>query len=299
MGYQRSDNRYGSRSREEGRYGRDRSFRDEDERGFFERIVEDIRAYFSDDDDRGWDERRPAYSRRERGYDRDIVSDRDRGFHPGDDPVVASGPYGYGSERPFDAGGTKGALAATIYGGSGRGRGFYEQAVGGAYGAGYGATGGRRSRGGDIHDPHYSEWRSRQIEDLDRDYNEYRREHQSRFEREFAGWREKRQGQRQLIRQVTEHMEVIGSDGEHLGTVDKVRGDRIILTKSDENARGHHHSIPCGWVDRVDDKVVINKNAEEARQSWRDEESRGALFDREGERGEGPHILNRSFSGTY
>jgi hypothetical protein len=40
-------------------------------------------------------------------------------------------------------------------------------------------------------------------------------------------------------------MEVLGSDGEHIGTVDKVQDDRIILTKSDPNAGGIHHSIPA------------------------------------------------------
>src|SRR5690606_4574219 len=114
------------------------------------------------------------------------------------------------------------------------------------------------------YDPHYEEWRNRQLSELDRDYDEYRREHQSRFEQEFGTWRERRQGQRQSLGRVSEHMEVVGSDGKHVGTVDKVRGDRIILTKSDENAGGHHHSIPCGWIDRVEDKVTINKTAEEA-----------------------------------
>ena len=37
-----------------------------------------------------------------------------------------------------------------------------------------------------LHDPHYSEWRRRQIDALDRDYDEYRRENQNRFENEFS-----------------------------------------------------------------------------------------------------------------
>ncbi|MBV8686283.1 MAG: DUF2171 domain-containing protein [Alphaproteobacteria bacterium] len=152
---------------------------------------------------------------------------------------------------------------------------------------------------GGQHDPHYSEWRRRQIEDLDRDYDEYRREHQSKFETEFGGWREKRQGQRQALNKVMPHMEVAGSDGSHVGTVDKVAGDRIILTKSDENAGGIHHSIPCGWVESVDQKVTLNKSAEEAMTAWRSEERSRALFEREDSGSEGPHALNRSFSGTY
>ncbi|HEX8481190.1 MAG TPA: DUF2171 domain-containing protein, partial [Allosphingosinicella sp.] len=32
--------------------------------------------------------------------------------------------------------------------------------------------------------------------------------------------------------QIKEHMEVIGADGVHVGTVDKIEGDRIKLTKA-------------------------------------------------------------------
>jgi hypothetical protein len=147
-------------------------------------------------------------------------------------------------------------------------------------------------------DDHYRGWRSRQIADLDRDYDEYRREHATRFENEFASWRSDRNTQRGSLARVDEHMEVVGSDGEHVGTVDKVRGDRIILTKNDTDAGGHHHSIPSRWIDSVDDKVTIRKTAQEAQSAWRDEERSGALFGEQGERS-GPHYLNRSFSGTY
>ncbi|QDX26478.1 DUF2171 domain-containing protein [Sphingomonas suaedae] len=147
-------------------------------------------------------------------------------------------------------------------------------------------------------DQDYYGWRRRQIDDLDRDYHEYRRENQARFEDEFGNWRNERQGQRSALQRVSEHMEVVGSDGEHVGTVDKVRGDRIILTKSDPDAGGHHHSIPSRWIESVDDKVHIRKTADQAKSAWRDEERSGALFgDRDDARG--AHSLNRSFSGTY
>jgi len=162
-------------------------------------------------------------------------------------------------------------------------------------GQGYGYRG-YRSR--HEHDPHYRSWRDRQMEALDRDYDEYRREHQSRFDSEFGTWRQSRQGQRSLLQRVQEHQEVIASDGEHVGTVDKVRGDRILLTKSDSDAHGHHHSIPSAWISSVEDKVTINKTADQARQHWRDEDrnSGSGLFSQGNERGVD---LNRSFSGTY
>ena len=46
--------------------------------------------------------------------------------------------------------------------------------------------------------------------------------------------------------EIKEHMEVIGADGVHIGTVDKVEGNRIKLTKKDSGEgshKGHHHFI--------------------------------------------------------
>src|SRR5690242_7896480 len=149
-------------------------------------------------------------------------------------------------------------------------------------------------------DDDYHSWRRQQISALDRDYDEYRRENRQKFHNEFGAWRAERQGQRNALGRVAEHMEVIGSDGEHVGTVDKVRGDRIVLTKSDPDAGGHHHSIPSRWIQSVDDKVMIRKTADEAHRHWKDEERSQALFGEE----RGPdiaasHNLDRSFSGTY
>ena len=126
--------------------------------------------------------------------------------------------------------------------------------------------------GANRHDSDYHSWRQTQIDALDRDYHEYRQENASKFENEFGTWRTERQGQRSALSKVNEHMEVVGSDGQKVGTVDKVRGDRIILTKNDPQAGGHHHSIPSRWIESVDTSVRIRKTAEEARNHWRDEE---------------------------
>lgn len=161
---------------------------------------------------------------------------------------------------------------------------------------------------GDRDNDYYS-WRRGQIDALDRDYNEYRREHRSKFENEFSTWRTGRQGQRDLLQKVDEHMEVVGSDGTHVGTVDKVRGDRILLTKHDADAGGRHHSIPSSWLRTVDAKVTLSKSADEAKKQWRDEERNQAMFgdgedtngreEAKGGRDAQGRILNRSFSGTY
>ena len=59
------------------------------------------------------------------------------------------------------------------------------------------------------------------------------------------------------LSEVREHMEVIGADGVHVGTVDKVEGDRIKLTKADSGSHsGHHHYISGGLVAAVEDGKV-------------------------------------------
>ncbi|UVO50362.1 DUF2171 domain-containing protein [Sphingomonas sp. SUN019] len=67
---------------------------------------------------------------------------------------------------------------------------------------------------------------------------------------------------------IREHMEVIGADGVHVGTVDKIEGDRIKLTKKDSGQgshEGHHHFISTGLVAEVEgDKVRLSANADVA-----------------------------------
>ena len=69
---------------------------------------------------------------------------------------------------------------------------------------------------------------------------------------------------------IREHMEVIGADGVHVGTVDHVDGDRIKLTKNDspqsEDGQGaKHHYISLGLVAEVEgDKVRLSATGENA-----------------------------------
>jgi hypothetical protein len=68
---------------------------------------------------------------------------------------------------------------------------------------------------------------------------------------------------------IREHLHVHSSDGEHIGTVDKLDGNRIKLTKQDRASGGHHHTIPLDWVRTVDDHAVhLSKSAAEARREW-------------------------------
>lgn len=101
------------------------------------------------------------------------------------------------------------------------------------------------------------------------------------------------------VEKIRAHMEVRGSDGGHVGLVDCLRGEHIVLAKSDANSGGVHHAIPAGWVAKVDDKVHLTVTAQEAMTRWRTEERSRALFERTDSGSDGPHMLDRAFSGTY
>ena len=69
---------------------------------------------------------------------------------------------------------------------------------------------------------------------------------------------------------IKEHMEVVGSDDKHVGTVDCMEGsDKIVLTKSDPAAGGKHHTLPIDMVDFVDSKVHLTKSSKEAMTQWK------------------------------
>ena len=307
-----SDDRYGARSyggrQDDGRdrdrdYGRgadqSRYARGDEYHGSYAsdgRRFEDVgpRRHWDDDNARGRSSRDRDYGRQPQGYDYD-----ERGFlaRAGDEVRSWFGDEDAERRREMDS--------------------RYDERY-------YNQQQGHR-------DSDYHNWRSGQIAALDRDYDEYRRENRSKFENEFASWRSNRQTQRQSLDKVKEHAEVVGSDGSHVGTVDKVRGDRILLTKNDADAGGQHHSIPSSWIQSVEDKkVTLSKTADEAKRQWREEEQNQALFrygdnnadrdrtNRTGQYGQagqsgqygqagtsqtgqdqGATNLNRSFSGTY
>jgi hypothetical protein len=64
---------------------------------------------------------------------------------------------------------------------------------------------------------------------------------------------------------IEEGMEVIGADGVHVGTVDRVAGDRIKLKSRDSGEathKGHHHYVEMGFVAGVEGpKVRLSANA--------------------------------------
>ena len=71
--------------------------------------------------------------------------------------------------------------------------------------------------------------------------------------------------------EIREHMEVIGSDGGHVGKVDKVMGSDIELAKLDFGSGFKHHLIPVTWVDAIqDDKVCLSLTKDAAKAARRE-----------------------------
>jgi hypothetical protein len=263
-----------------GRYSRQPEDYDYDDRGFFDRAGDEVRSWFGDEEAerrREWDMQQdqryggPSDDYR-RNYRQNYGGNRDRGYgaYGSSNRYASRNRSGYGYDGDFG------------YGSYGERQEYYgprdtlRQQAGAPYG--YGARGSRSSGRWDQSretynrsgDSDYQNWRRRQIEALDRDYDDYRSERQGQFENDFGNWRQKRFGQRQSLSRVREDMEVVGSDGEHVGKVDRVRGDRIKLAKDDENAGGRHHYVPCSWIQSVDETTVrLSCTAGQAQQEWR------------------------------
>jgi hypothetical protein len=61
------------------------------------------------------------------------------------------------------------------------------------------------------------------------------------------------------IERIREGMEIIGADGVHVGTVDRVEGQRIKLTRADSGMgshEGHHHFLSVGLVAGIEGEQV-------------------------------------------
>jgi hypothetical protein len=73
---------------------------------------------------------------------------------------------------------------------------------------------------------------------------------------------------RRDIMDIKEHMEVIGADGVHVGTVDRMEGKRIKLTKKDSGEgahKGHHHFIDASLIAEIEgNRVRLSANADVA-----------------------------------
>jgi hypothetical protein len=83
------------------------------------------------------------------------------------------------------------------------------------------------------------------------------------------------------LSQIREHMEVVGADGVHIGTVDRVEGRRIKLVRADSGSHpSHHHYLSAGLIADIEgNKVRLSANGDAA-VLLEEEEGGEALADR-------------------
>ena len=70
------------------------------------------------------------------------------------------------------------------------------------------------------------------------------------------------------LSKIKPHAKVVGADGVHVGTVDRIEGDRIKLTKKDSGQgshKGHHHYVSRSLVAAIEGNTVrLSANADVA-----------------------------------
>jgi hypothetical protein len=74
---------------------------------------------------------------------------------------------------------------------------------------------------------------------------------------------------------IPERAEVYCSCSTRLGTVERVKGKSIKLTKMGFGLDDGHHYVPVAWVDSVGAAVQLNKTCEEILALWQGPPLRG------------------------
>jgi hypothetical protein len=62
---------------------------------------------------------------------------------------------------------------------------------------------------------------------------------------------------------IRERMEVVGSDGQHVGTFDRLEADKRIRLMQDGAPDGADHFVPLAWITHVDAAIHLNRPAGE------------------------------------
>ncbi len=72
-----------------------------------------------------------------------------------------------------------------------------------------------------------------------------------------------------VLSRLVKDVEVVGSDGVHVGIVDRVDGAMMKLKRRDAAADGQHHLLPTDLVESVDGKAMLSVAAAEAMRRWK------------------------------
>ncbi len=73
-----------------------------------------------------------------------------------------------------------------------------------------------------------------------------------------------------LTSRLAKDMEVVGSDGQHVGIIDHIDGATMKLKRMDPASGGQHHLLPADFVTSVsaDGKALLGMTATEAMARW-------------------------------
>jgi hypothetical protein len=75
---------------------------------------------------------------------------------------------------------------------------------------------------------------------------------------------------------IREHMQVLASDGQRIGTVDGMEGANFIKLTQNDSEDGKHHWIQRDWVESMDgDALRLSMDAESVRDHWYNENPLG------------------------
>lgn len=75
-----------------------------------------------------------------------------------------------------------------------------------------------------------------------------------------------------FVEQIREGMDIVGSDGAHVGTVDGLAGQLLKLKRSGPASGGTHHFLDIALVVGVEDRTIkLLVPAAEARERWSNE----------------------------
>jgi hypothetical protein len=75
-----------------------------------------------------------------------------------------------------------------------------------------------------------------------------------------------------FVDQIREGLEVVGSDRNHVGTVDALAGQLLKLTKGDPASGGTHHYLDLALVSGIEgNTITLLVPAAEARERWSEE----------------------------
>jgi hypothetical protein len=75
-----------------------------------------------------------------------------------------------------------------------------------------------------------------------------------------------------FVDKIRDGLEIVGSDGVHVGTVDGLSGTLLKLKKSDPASGGTHHYLDIGLVAAIEGETIrLLVPAAEAQQRWSEE----------------------------